>query len=65
MPTNEIAEEVESAMILMDNMLKHALVERHIYRRDNKDAAKKCHCSVTGFQERCTRAYWWLKGRLD
>ncbi len=65
MPSNKVAEEVEAAMQLMDNLLKHALVERHVERRLNKDAAKNCHCSVAGFKERCQRAYWWLNGRLS
>lgn len=64
LPTNEIAEQVEAAMQLMDNYLRHALVERHVNRRLDKDAAKKCHCSLSGFKERCTRAYFWLDGRL-
>ena len=64
MPHNEIADEVERHMVLMNNLLKHALVERHVRRRDNKAAAKKCHCSVSGFKERCMRAYYWLDGRL-
>ncbi len=64
MPSNETAEEVEAAMQLMDKALRHALVERHVNRRLNKDAAKKCHCSVAGFKERCQRAYWWLDGHL-
>ena len=52
MPSNETAEEVEGAMQLMDDLLKHALVERHVKRRINRDAAKRCHCSVAGFKER-------------
>jgi len=64
LPSNATAEEVEAAMQLMDKLLRHALVERHVRRRLNKDAAKKCHCSVAGFKERCQRGYYWLDGRL-
>ena len=64
MPDNAIADEVEAAMRLMDNLLKHAIVERHVNLRGDRDAARKCRVSITGFKERCNRAYWWLFGRL-
>lgn len=64
LPSNEVAEMVEGAIQLMDSRLRDALVARHIYRLRNREAAKRCRCSVAGIKERCTRAYWWLEGRL-
>lgn len=64
MPSNAVAERVEAAMRLMDDRLRCALVERHLRARYDRDAARKLKCSLTGFRERCIRAYWWLEGRL-
>lgn len=65
--TNEDAQEVEDRLNELgaaEPLLRDALIRRHVERRTNKDAARKCHCSRAAFHEQCNRAYWWLFGKL-
>jgi DNA-directed RNA polymerase specialized sigma24 family protein len=65
LPVHELADRVEREIGLMDGRLRDALMARHIKRLGDKSASRYCKCSLSGFKERCMRAYWWLKGRLD
>lgn len=65
MPSNETAETVEAALQLMEKRLVSVIKAWHIERLSLRIAAKQCGCSISGFKNMRTRAYWWLDGRLS